>query len=176
MLTWFSMWCFFSTMQSSACCMPDMSLHATAKASVTDSSALAAVYLSEQPLQVVLDSHVVSRHCIALGHKLTRLNRSGMQADIMVNLMTGVEDSEGNRDYSLSAIAYVSFTPLPAFKPLQQPCLVHPSLCKIAPALSVTHSCGTPEVTHRVLIYAQRKLTPIAIHSQLESFSPLKST
>lgn len=30
-----------------------------------------------------------------------------MQADIVVNLLTGVEDAEGNRDYTLPAIAYV---------------------------------------------------------------------
>ena len=30
-----------------------------------------------------------------------------MQADVVVNLLTGVEDAEGNRDYTLPAIAYV---------------------------------------------------------------------
>ena len=33
-----------------------------------------------------------------------------MQADIVVNLLTGVEDQEGNRDYTLTAIAYVHGT------------------------------------------------------------------
>ena len=35
------------------------------------------------------------------GDKLLRR----LQADIVVNLLTGVEDQEGNRDYSLPAIA-----------------------------------------------------------------------
>ena len=49
-------------------------------------------------MQAVDQGH---RTLIRAGDKLLRY----LQADIIVNLLTGVEDQEGNRDYSLPAIA-----------------------------------------------------------------------
>ena len=35
---------------------------------------------------------------------------AGVQVDILVNLLTGVEGVEGNKDYTIPAIAYVTST------------------------------------------------------------------
>ena len=37
-----------------------------------------------------------------------------MQADIIVNLLTGFEDKEGNKDYSLTAITYAQLCNKPS--------------------------------------------------------------
>ena len=71
-----------------------------------------------------------------------------MQADIVVNLLTGVEDAEGNRDYTLPAIAYVHFSFLLSLQPPLLQCWrlhsSHPHVAVIAVVMTHRKSPATP--------------------------------